>query len=173
MDIVNNGVRAFPLPAGGVLLVRQQSPGAVGIVALAQQDGATGFTSATMNNANTPLAVGPFANKCVLNVAAAGQISVDITSGNVQTDYTDTSGTPGAATINKASGRAAIAIGAASVVITNSLVTAASRVLTQMEGAIDATLTGPLNVTLAAGSFTVTGNANATAAKKFSFLVVN
>jgi hypothetical protein len=36
----------------------------------------------------------------------------------------------------------------------------------------DATLTSILRVTTAAGSFTVTGNANATAATAFDFVVI-
>jgi hypothetical protein len=86
---------------------------------------------------------------------------------------TDSSGTPGAATANTASGRAAIAAGASSVVVTNSLVTAASRIFLQKTGSsFDATLTAPLQVVAAAGSFTVYGNAAATAAVPFNWWVV-
>lgn len=85
---------------------------------------------------------------------------------------TDSSGTPGNATINNLSGRAAFAAAASTVVITNSLVTAASKVFVSLGGS-DATLTGPVRVTPAAGSFTVTGNAAATGTTVFDFLVVN
>ena len=55
--------------------------------------------------------------------------------------------------------------------ITNSLVTAASAILIQMQGA-DATLT-TATATPAAGSFVVKGNANATAITKFDYVVFN
>lgn len=85
---------------------------------------------------------------------------------------TDSSGTPGNVTNNSALGRAAFAAAGTSVVVTNSTVTATSEVFVQLRGAADATLTS-CRVTPAAGSFTVTGNAAATAVATFSFLVVN
>jgi hypothetical protein len=94
-----------------------------------------------------------------------------VNNGKLLLPSTDSSGTPGAATINKPSGKSAIAAGASSVVITNSVVTAASEVIvTPLD--LDATLTSYKAVP-AAGSFTVTGNANATAAWKFSWWVLN
>jgi hypothetical protein len=91
--------------------------------------------------------------------------------GSIIVDTTDNSGTPGNTTINKLSGKAAIALGAAACTVTNSTVTAASRVMvTALD--LDATLK-EFKAVPAAGSFTVTGNANATAAWKFSFLVIN
>lgn len=92
-------------------------------------------------------------------------------NGAITADAGDESGTPGAATINKAVGKAAIAIGAASVTITNSLVTASSIVLVT---AIDQDATA-VNLTAApgSGSFVVTAAGVATAATKFSFLVIN
>ncbi len=85
---------------------------------------------------------------------------------------TDASGTPGNATINKASGKVAIAIGASTVTVTNSLVTAASIVTATLQTA-DATLTFIKSVVPGAGSFVITGNANATAATKVAFTVQN
>lgn len=92
-------------------------------------------------------------------------------NGAITADASDESGTPGAATINKAAGKAAIAIGAAAVTITNSLVSASSIVLVT---AIDQDA-GAVNLTAepAAGSFTVTAAGVAVAATKFSFLVIN
>lgn len=107
---------------------------------------------------------------------ATGGVEVQATNlsafgGAIYTGYSDSSGTPGAATINKISGKAAIASAASSVVITNVHVSASSVVLiTPMD--IDATLTR-WSVTPASGSFTVTGNAAATATWKFAFLVIN
>jgi hypothetical protein len=93
-------------------------------------------------------------------------------AGNIQVDSTDASGTPGAATINKPSGTVSIAIGAASVTVTNSLVTASSRVFATLQFG-DATLTTILRVVPGSGSFVITGNANATAATKVAFFVIN
>jgi hypothetical protein len=58
------------------------------------------------------------------------------------------------------------------VVITNSLVTATSVVVAVLQF-VDATLTQILSVVPGAGSFTVTGNANATAATKVGWIVFN
>ena len=66
-------------------------------------------------------------------------------------------------------GRFAIASGASAVTITNNLVGAKSIVTVNKESN-DATLTS-FKVVPASGSFTVTGNANATAATVFSFTV--
>lgn len=85
---------------------------------------------------------------------------------------TNASGTPGAATINKPEGQVAIAAGAASVVVTNSLVAATSVVLCSLQ-TVDGTLTTLLTVVPGAGSFTIAGNANATAATKVGFVVFN
>lgn len=95
-----------------------------------------------------------------------------VKTSNLQATYTDSSATPGNVTNNSPRGKAAFAAAGSSVVVTNSLVTAASSVFVQQEAA-DATLTFITSVVPAAGSFTVTGNAAATAATKFSFLVVN
>jgi hypothetical protein len=67
---------------------------------------------------------------------------------------TDSSGTPGAATINKPSGISAIAGGATSVVITNSLATTTCRPMITWLGDLGAQSKVPW-VTRAAGSFTV------------------
>jgi len=83
---------------------------------------------------------------------------------------TDSSGTPGAATINKPVGKSAIAAGASSVVITNSLVVAGSVVLITAH-ARDATCLDLIAVPTA-GSFTVSGSAAATATLPFSWQVI-
>jgi hypothetical protein len=83
----------------------------------------------------------------------------------------DSTGTPGNVTNNNALGRAAIAAAATSCVVTNSTVTANSEVFVELISS-DATLTS-VRVTVAAGSFTVTGNAAATATTSFRILVVN
>lgn len=81
--------------------------------------------------------------------------------------------TAGAATTNQMQGRAAIAAGAASVVITHPQVNATSKVVAQIsQAAADGTLTSILRVTPAAGQFTITGNANATAVTEVDWEIV-
>lgn len=77
--------------------------------------------------------------------------------------------TPGNATINSPMGKAAISAGQTACVITNAFCKTTAIVQVQLETA-DATLTR-LTVTPANGSFTVTGNAAATAATTFNFQV--
>lgn len=88
------------------------------------------------------------------------------------TGYTDDSATTGNRTVNKSRGKNSFAIGAAAVTVTNSLVTANSQVVCSLEF-VDATLTTILTAIPGSGSFVVTGNANATAATKFSWVVIN
>lgn len=91
--------------------------------------------------------------------------------------YSSSAGSPGAATNNNPTGRAAIASGASSVVVTNSTVTAASIVKVQLE--TSAVGVSNLSVVPAAGSFTVTalnGTGVATSVTgnaTFSFIVSN
>lgn len=94
-----------------------------------------------------------------------------------KTDSTDSSNTPGAATINKPSGRSSIASGASSVVITNSLVTVDSHIFVNMQ-ASDAT-TIHLKQVPGSGSFTVTSlsaanaTVNATSTVVFDWFIIN
>lgn len=115
----------------------------------------------------------PAVTSSTLAVLGAAQTWTGVQTFNaaVAMDSTDSSGAPGAATINKPAGRSAVALGAAGVVITNSLVTANSKVFVQLRSA-DTTLLY-VTVTSAAGSFAVTGNAAATAAVVFDWFVVN
>jgi hypothetical protein len=89
--------------------------------------------------------------------------------GAVSISGTDSTGTPGAATISKPAGKSSIAVGASSVAITNTLCTAASHVVITAH-ARDATCKELIAVA-GAGSFTVSGSANATAALPFSWEV--
>lgn len=106
----------------------------------------------------------PYANaSCGLGVAGIGFTKLYM-------DYTNT-GTIGAVTINKAAGRVNVAAAATSVVVTNSLCTAASHVMatiSQNDG------TAVLkNVVPAAGSFTINLNAAATANTSVDFFIIN
>lgn len=81
--------------------------------------------------------------------------------------------TTGAQTVNILRGRAAIAAGASSVVITCPQCTASSIVFaTVAQTTADGTLTSVLRVTPAAGSFTINGNANATATTVINWFVI-
>ncbi len=91
------------------------------------------------------------------------------TTGMIAYRGTDSTGSPGAATIDRPSGKSSIALGASSVVITNALCSATSRVMISMHTR-DATGLLPI-VVPGAGSFTVSVSANATAAMPFSWEV--
>lgn len=108
-----------------------------------------------------------------VNGAGAGTFTFQIRmNGRLHFDNTDSSGTPGAVTINKPSGRAAVAIGAASVVVTNNSASATSNVI--ITPITDTANCRGAYVTPAAGQFTVTCPGGAAAANwTFSFLVVN
>jgi len=107
-----------------------------------------------------------------MGLKAIANPNVAQASSGVSLNRTDSSGTPGNATINTPKGRCAIAAAAASVVITSSIVTATSTVLAVInQAATDATLTQILRVQTAGGSFTITGNAAATAAVTVDFVV--
>lgn len=111
------------------------------------------------------------AGKLEVNNGTAGTFR-DISLRKVYMDSTITAGgTNGAQTINKASGTVNIAAGGTSVVVTNNLVTTSSIVYAVLRTA-DSTATIK-NVVPAAGSFTITLGASATAAVSVGFVVFN
>jgi hypothetical protein len=82
--------------------------------------------------------------------------------------------TTGAATANLVQGRATIAAGASSVVITNTLIDATSKVYAVVaQAAADGTLLRVERILCAAGSFTIYGTANATASTAIDWVVLN
>lgn len=91
--------------------------------------------------------------------------------GSLKLGFTDTSGTPGNATINTARGRFSFVAVTSAVTITNNTVSTSSTVLLSL-GGTDATLTS-VRVTCSGGSFLVTGNANSAGAPPCDFVVVN
>lgn len=93
-------------------------------------------------------------------------------SGNQGLTVSLTATTAAGPTIHKPAGQVSIQAGSDNIVVTNDLVTAASVILCQLQF-VDATLTQILSVVPGAGSFTITGNANATALTKVCFLVLN
>lgn len=69
-------------------------------------------------------------------------------------------------------GQAAVAIGASSVVVSNAAITANMKGFAVIgQSGADATFTQVLRVSCAAGSVTITGNANATAATIVNYVV--
>lgn len=112
------------------------------------------------------------ADDLIVSVATSGGVHLATVNGSGRLDQsgTDSSGTPGAATINKPTGKSAIANGATSVTITNSLVAATSRVMVTWNGDHGAARAW---ATPAAGSFTVTLSAAASANTTFSWEVSN
>lgn len=82
--------------------------------------------------------------------------------------------TTGAVTANVVSGRAAIAAGASSVVITNNLVDANTKVFAVVaQAAADGTLLRVERILCAAGSFTIYGTANATATTYVDWTIIS
>ena len=120
----------------------------------------------------TPAAAAAQLATSVLSTSAGVPVLSATSAAGLTVRTTDGSGTPGAATINRPSGKVAIALGVASVVVTNSLVTANSTILAVVQSA-DATLTFIKSVVPTTGSFTITGNAAATANCKVAFFVFN
>lgn len=107
---------------------------------------------------------------------AVNSSGIDFTRGfsttqTVKFNYTDSSGTPGNATINKPQGRSAIAAAAAAVTITSSVCTTTSHVTITPED-LDVTLL-TFKCVPGAGSFVVTGNAAATATWKFRWTILS
>lgn len=106
--------------------------------------------------------------------AKATQTGLDLSANNnakIKFAATDSSGTPGAATINKPSGQVAVASGASSVVVTNSLVSSTSVVLCVLQDATDALYIR--SVVPGAGTFTITLSGVTTGARKVGFVVIN
>lgn len=141
------------------------------------------FNSVTMSPANQNVTMSPTGTGTVTIGPATGGTINNMDIGTVtrkggsfsafSLTKTDTSGTPGAATINAPAGRVAIAAGASSVVVTNSLATAGGSVMAIINQATaDATLTQIVRVATAAGSLTIYGNANATANTVVDFMFV-
>lgn len=97
-----------------------------------------------------------------------------VRASNLQFTYSDGSGTPGNITLNAPRGRVGIAAAASSIIVTNNLTAATSTVLAVISQATaDATLTQIVRVTPAAGSFTIIGNAAATATTVVDYVVLN
>jgi len=150
----------------GSLTAQNQQVRILGVVA----DGATAVALAVRNNSTLSTAGAKIATFAPDN-ANTVKASID-KDGTYSMDGTDASGTPGAATINQPIGQVSVDDTAASVVVTNSLVTTASVILPVLQF-VDATCTQILSCVPAAGSFTITMNAACTAHTKIGFVVHN
>lgn len=137
------------------------------------------WTSSTGSDIHEEIGTGPFyverrGNQFVdgAGVNAQGKPELLPLTGPLKLDASDSSGTPGNATINKPAGRSAIAAAAASVTITNSLCVSNGTckvLITPLD--LDATLL-QFKAVPGTGNFVVTGNAAATADWKFDWVVV-
>lgn len=130
--------------------------------------GGTGLATLTANR--IPYGNGTAAFQSSANLTYNG--SIFTAKADIVVDKTITApGTTGAQTINKTTGSVNFAAAAASLVVTNSLVTTASIILATV-ATNDATMNSVLAVA-AAGSFTLFANAAATAETRVNFLVLN
>ena len=111
------------------------------------------------------------ARKVEINNGTAGTFGDLIVRQHFVDQTITTGGTTGAQTINKAAGTVNFAAGASSLVVTNSLCTTSSTVYCSVRTA-DATASIK-SVVPAAGSFTITLGAAATAETSVGFLVIN
>lgn len=191
LSIQNNGVEKFNVTQNGTLtssgnltFTGSNSNATIStnvsnaqITIQGNQGDGSGVIGVKIDNANTLNNVGA---KAILLANGGTEYAAFMGRGQLNwktNQYTDNSGTPGATTINKVTGRAAIANGASSVVVTNNLVTATSIVLVTLE--TSAAGIGGLVVVPGVGSFTVTSvngtgvATNTTAAVTFSFIVFN
>jgi len=160
------------------------------------KDATGGYTGLTLFKINFKNAANTFTNFLTNATTAARTYTfpdkditiaglVDITGGTSASSFTTitasgdvavsktviTPGTTGAQTINKTAGRVNFAASAASLVVTNSLVTLNSIIIATV-GKVDATMTSVV-VVAATGSFTLTPNAAPTAETPVNFLVIN
>ena len=101
-----------------------------------------------------------------------GGTAANYFAGDMQFNKTVTAaGTTGAQTISKNAGTVNFAAAATSLVVTNTLVTTSSIIICTV-GTNDTTMKSALAVA-AAGSFTIYGNAAATAETRVNFIVIN
>jgi len=112
-----------------------------------------------------------YAAGTVVNLPSSTESS--LIAQNFAVASTAASTTSGAVTANVTSGKAAVAAGASSVVITNTLVDANSKIWAAVsQSTADTTFTSVLRIVPAAGSFTIFGPANATAATLVDWAII-
>jgi hypothetical protein len=152
-----------------------QSAGNFAVTAAVGNGGASAG-ALSINSSNTLNTAGDLMFKAVNNGTTV--FSVDFNGKTIFGEYTNNAGTPGNTTINKVTGRAAIASAASSCVVTNSTVTSSSIITVQCEttgaGVADLVVSsisnGSFTVTSVGGTGVITVTTNALT---FSFIVHN
>jgi len=163
-NVVSGGTSAVIFSPGGYSNEAarfQQNRVGIGVGAL--PSATLHVRGAGATSANTALLVQNSTPSDLLTVRNDGKVSFWATN--------TTTGTTGARTIDRPSGTVNFAAGASTLVVTNSLVTTASIVFAVVR-TNDTTATIK-NVVPAAGSFTITLTANATAETSVGFFVIN
>lgn len=140
----------------------------------------TGFVNPS-NGASVPFPLAGFNPASVaitggaINGASIGQTTpAAVKTSNLAMSFTDSTGTPGNVTNNSPRGKVSFASGANTIVITNSLVTASSSVIADLN-TVDGALNAIVTCLAGAGTITITANAAATTAglAKCDFIVIN
>lgn len=169
---MSDGTRCFEVQTDGGMIIDQRTAATYSNILEAKYAGVRKFfvdTNGVISTGGSELYLSP-----TLGIRTDGGAAYTIGSGGSGfngyfAQYTNTA-TVGPVVINKPSGRVNMASGAASVVVTNSLVTADSHVLvTRRTNDTTALLS---YVTSTAGSFTIFAAAAATANTAFDFFVV-
>jgi hypothetical protein len=96
--------------------------------------------------------------------------AIDKDGADVYPQKCDSTGAAGNATCNQAAGRAAIVLGAATITITNSLVSATSIIQAVLQSS-DTTCVAVKSVVPASGSFTINTAANCTANANVAWVI--
>lgn len=110
-----------------------------------------------------------------INGTAIGQTTpAAVKTSNLQMTFTDSTGTPGNVVNNSPRGKVSFAAAATTIVVTNSLVTATSSVIADLN-TIDGALSAIVSCIAGAGTITITANVAATTAglAKCDFIVFN
>jgi hypothetical protein len=110
-------------------------------------------------------------SNCSMTITPSGTGDWNLGAGRIGLQSTDSTGSPGAATINKASGRSAVAAGAGAVTITNSKVAATSNIQVTPLTATTTDCADWYVSAVAAGSFTLTCPSGNVAAWSFMWVV--
>jgi len=164
------GLNVDSVGAAGELTAASSLQTFAQIAPIINQTSTAGYTALKINSTETSTGSG-LKLLADLQVGGASKFSVN-NFGKIAMDATNTAGgTTGAQTINKPSGTVNFAAAASSLVVTNSLVTTSS-IVHAMVRTNDSTAIIK-NVVPAAGSFTITLNASATAETSVGFVVFN
>ena len=164
------GLNVDSVGAAGELTAASSVQTFAQIAPIINQTSTAGYTALKINSTETGTGSG-LKLLADFQVGGASKLSVN-NFGKIVMDATNTAGgTTGAQTINKPSGTVNFAAAASSLVVTNSLVTTSSIVHVVVRTNDSTAIIK--NVVPAAGSFTITLNASATAETSVGFVVFN